>query len=158
MAELPITTGLPEADAATAAWFRQWLERFAGYVREVDYASARPLFHPCVLAFGTHRDVIEGIEQWIATQWDNVWPRTDDFRFDIAATRMLASDDAGMAVLVAPWTSTGFQPDGTRFDRPGRATMVFHKSGGTWLCVHSHMSLNRGVPQASHASRSVKAR
>jgi hypothetical protein len=25
------------------------------------------------------------------------------------------------------------------------------------LCVHSHMSLNRGVPQQSHASRPVKA-
>jgi hypothetical protein len=33
-------------------FFRQWLETFAGCVREVDYASARPLFHPDVLAFG----------------------------------------------------------------------------------------------------------
>lgn len=156
-------TDLPEADAATRAVFVAWLERFAGYVREVDYASARPLFHPAVLAFGTHLDVIEGIDQWIAAQWDNVWPRTADFRFDIAGTRMLASDDArasggaGMAVLVAPWTSTGFHQDGRRFDRPGRATLVFHKSAGAWLCVHSHMSLNRGVPQQSYADRPVKA-
>ncbi len=149
---------LPEADRATRAFFIDWLDVFAGYVREVDYASARPLFHPDVLAFGTHRDVIPGLDAWIATQWDNVWPKTSDFRFDLDATRILASADGMMACLVAPWTSTGYHPDGSRFDRPGRATMIFHKTGGKWLCTHSHMSLNRGVPQQSHANRRVKAR
>ena len=148
---------LPLAPPALRALFTDWLERFAGFVREVDYASARPLFHPDVLAFGTHRDVIPGLDAWVATQWDNVWPRTTDFRFDLQATAMLASADGTMAVLVAPWTSTGYEPDGTPFDRPGRATMVFSKLDGAWLCTHSHMSLNRGVPQASHADRPVKA-
>jgi ketosteroid isomerase-like protein len=149
---------LPEADAATRAFFHDWLDTFAGYVREVDYAAARPLFDPQVLAFGTHRDVIAGVEQWIATQWDNVWPRTADFRFDLDRMRVLKSDDGGMAVVIAPWTSTGFHADGKPFDRPGRATMVYHKGGTGWRCVHSHMSLNRGVPQASHGNRPVKAR
>ena len=36
--------------------------------------------------------------------------------------------------------------------------MVFHKGADGWKVVHSHMSLNRGVPQASHANRPVKAR
>jgi hypothetical protein len=35
--------------------------------------------------------------------------------------------------------------------------MIFHGKPDAWLCVHSHMSLNRGVPQASHANRPVKA-
>jgi hypothetical protein len=35
--------------------------------------------------------------------------------------------------------------------------MVFSKIADGWLCVHSHMSLNRGVPQVSHANRPVKA-
>ena len=149
---------LPEVDAEMRAFFHDWLDTFAGYVREVDYASARPLFHPDVLAFGTHRDVISGIEQWIATQWDNVWPRTADFRFDLDRMRVLKSDDGTMAVVIAPWTSTGFHEDGKKFDRPGRASMVFHKDGAGWRCVHSHMSLNRGVPQSSHANRPVKLR
>jgi ketosteroid isomerase-like protein len=149
---------LPNADPATRAVFVQWLETFAGFVRDVDYASARPLFHPDVLAFGTHRDVIPGLQAWIDSQWDNVWPRTTDFRFNIEGTEMLAADDGSMAVLIAPWTSTGYHPDGTAFDRPGRATMIFHKGDQGWLCVHSHMSLNRGVPQTSHADRPVKAR
>jgi hypothetical protein len=49
---------LPSASAEMAQFVRHWLESFAGYVREVNYASARPLFHPDVLAFGTHNDVI----------------------------------------------------------------------------------------------------
>ena len=44
------------------------------------------------------------------------------------------------------------------FDRPGRATMVFGNENGAWLCTHSHMSLNRGVPQQSFANRPVKSR
>lgn len=149
---------LPEADAATRAVFLDWLAKFASHVRAVDYAAARPLFHPDVLAFGTHRDVIPGLEAWIATQWDNVWPKTSDFRFDLDAARILVSADASMASVIVPWTSTGYHPDGTAFDRPGRATMVFHGIDGAWLCTHSHMSLNRGVPQQSHANRPVKAR
>jgi ketosteroid isomerase-like protein len=149
---------LPEADAATRTWFLKWLETFSGYVRSVDYASARPLFHPNILAFGTHQDVLPSLEAWVNTQWDNVWPKTDDFRFDLAATHVLMSDDGSMAVVIAPWTSTGFNQDGSPFDRPGRATLIFHKVDGQWLGVHSHLSLNRGVPQASHGNRPVKAR
>ena len=148
---------LPEADAATRGYFMRWLERFAGYVRDVDYAAARPLFHPDILAFGTHRDIIEGLASWQSTQWDNVWPRTSDFWFDTAAARILVSSDVTMACVIVPWTSTGYHQDGATFERPGRATMVFHNEAGAWLCTHSHMSLNRGVPQQSFASRRVKA-
>src|SRR5438876_10370580 len=59
---------LPTANPEITQFFQQWLETFAGYVRAVDYASARPLFHPDVLAFGTHNDVIPGLDQWVATQ------------------------------------------------------------------------------------------
>ena len=149
---------LPTASAELRAVFLEWLDRFSGFVRAVDYASARPLFHPDTLAFGTHRDIIPGLEAWIAMQWDNVWPRTTDFRFDLDGTHMLASANEDMVVLVAPWTSTGYHEVGTAFDRPGRATMVFNRLGGAWICTHSHMSLNRGVPQTSHADRPVLAR
>ena len=149
---------LPEADSATRAWFIGWLERFSGHVRDVDYAAARPLFHPDVLAFGTHRDVISGLAAWQTTQWDNVWPKTSDFRFDTGAARVLVSADNSMATVVVPWSSTGYHADGSRFDRPGRASMIFSKDNGVWLCTHSHMSLNRGVPQQSFANRPVKAK
>ncbi len=146
---------LPWADPATEAGLRVWLDVFAGHVRDVDYAAAAPSFHPDVLAFGTHRDVIPGLAAWIRTQWDNVWPRTTDFRFDLERTRYLAA--LPMAVAIAPWTSTGYHRDGTPFDRPGRATMIYQRVGEAFICVHSHMSLNRGVPQESHADRPVAA-
>lgn len=148
---------LPIANAEIAQFFSQWLDTFAGHVREVDYASARPLFHPDVLAFGTHDDVIPGLDQWVSSQWDNVWPKTTDFRFVLEQTSILVSSDGTMATVIAPWTSTGYHPDGSVFPRPGRATMVFSRTAEGWLWVHSHMSLKRGVPQASHANRPVKA-
>ena len=150
-------TDLPYADSTVRTELLEWLDRLAGYVREVDYGSARPLFHPDILAFGTHRDVIPGLDAWVRTQWDNVWPRTSDFWFDLEATRVLASADGGLTVVIAPWTSTGYHSDATRFDRPGRATMVFERTDRNWVCVHSHMSLNRGIPQESHGNRPVKA-
>jgi ketosteroid isomerase-like protein len=148
---------LRKADGATRAYFHEWLERFSGYVRDVDYAAARPLFHPDILAFGTHRDIISGLAAWQSTQWDNVWPKTSDFRFDTASARILVSADNSMATVVVAWTSTGYHQDGSTFARPGRATMVFQAADGAWLCTHSHMSLNRGVPQQSYANRPVKS-
>jgi ketosteroid isomerase-like protein len=132
---------LPIANVETTRFFHQWLETFSGFVREVDYASARPLFHPDVLAFGTHNDVIPGLEQWVATQWDNVWPKATDFRFVLEQTSVLASPNGKMAVVIAPCTSTGYHADGRPFPRPGRATLVFSRDGDKWLCTHSHMSL-----------------
>jgi ketosteroid isomerase-like protein len=150
---------LPEADAATTTAVKDWLTRFAACVREVDYAAARPFWHPDIVIFGTYQELVRSLSAWTATQWDNVWPRTADFAFDLGNTMVMASPDGAMAVAIAPWASTGFHPDGTPFDRPGRATLVLQRQAdGRWLGVHSHMSLGRGVPQDSHGRREVKAR
>jgi ketosteroid isomerase-like protein len=150
---------LPEADAAVTAEVRDWLDRFAACVREVDYAQARPFWHPDIVIFGTYQELVKSLSVWTERQWDNVWPRTADFRFDLANTIVMASPDGVIAIAIAPWSSTGFQEDGTPFDRPGRATVVLARQpDGRWLGVHSHMSLARGVPQDSHGKRPVKAR
>ncbi len=148
---------LPEADPDLRRWFIGWLERFASYVREVDFAAARPLWDPDVIVFGTYQDVVQGREAAIARQWRNVWPQTADFRFDLGQTRVLAATGGDVAVVIAPWSSTGFSKDGTPFPRPGRATLVFAERGSGWRVVHSHMSLERGVPQESFAGRPVKS-
>jgi ketosteroid isomerase-like protein len=148
---------LPEADPSLRAWFLDWLERFSAHVRDVDFAAARPMWDPDVIVFGTHQDLVQGREAAIANQWSNVWPRTADFRFDPAKTRVLAEAGGNIAVVIAPWTSTGFARDSKPFPRPGRATLIFQRNGEGWLVVHSHMSLHRGVPQESFADRPVKA-
>ena len=150
---------LPEANSEIAAAVHAWLDRFAVCVREIDYAAARPFWHTDIVIFGTYQELVKSLSAWTETQWDNVWPRTADFRFDLANSLVLASPDGAMAVAVAPWTSTGFHKNGEPFDRPGRATIVLARQpDGRWLGVHSHMSLARGVPQDSHGKRAVKAR
>ena len=125
---------LPEADSATAAEVREWLDRFAICVREVDYAAARSFWHPDIVIFGTYQELVKSLSAWTERQWDNVWPRTAEFRFDLANTMVMAAPDGAIAIVLAR------QPD------------------GRWLGVHSHMSLARGVPQDSHGKRAVKAR
>jgi len=150
---------LPEADSAIAAEVREWLDRFAICVREVDYAAARSFWHPDIVIFGTYQELVKSLSAWTERQWDNVWPRTAEFRFDLANTMVMAAPDGAIAIAIAPWTSTGFHEDGMAFDRPGRATIVLARQpDGRWLGVHSHMSLARGVPQDSHGKRAVKAR
>jgi len=150
---------LPVADVSKTASVHDWLSRFAECVRAVDYAAARPFWHSDVVVFGTYQELVRGLSAWTETQWDNVWPKTDRFAFDLENTAVLASADGSMATAIAPWTSTGFHRDGTRFERPGRATIVLMcQPDGRWLGVHSHMSLQRGVPQDSHGDRPVKAR
>ncbi|WP_431280724.1 YybH family protein [Humitalea sp. 24SJ18S-53] len=146
---------LPRVDAQTDAEIRAWLEKLAVCVREVDYATARPMWDEDVVVFGTFNRLLHGIDAFITAQWDNVWPKTTDFRFTMSAVEVLGMGD--IAVAVAPWTSTGYAPDGASYARPGRATMMFTRRPDGWRCVHSHMSLERGVPQTSHANRPVKA-
>ena len=149
---------LPVADVGVVASVHDWLSRFAVCVREVDYVAAKPFWHPDIIIFGTHQELVRGLTAWTETQWDNVWPRTADFAFDLANTAVLASPDGGMAIAITPWTSTGFQVDGSRFERPGRATITLARQpDGRWIGVHSHMSLERGVPQQSYGTRPVKA-
>jgi ketosteroid isomerase-like protein len=150
---------LPVADVITTASVHDWFARFSECVRAVDYAAARPFWHPDIVVFGTYQELVHGLTAWTDAQWDNVWPRTDGFAFDLENTAVLASADGTMATAIAPWTSTGFHPDGTPFERPGRATIVLiRQPDGRWLGVHSHMSLQKGVPQDSHGDRPVKAR
>ena len=150
---------LPEADAETAASVKDRLGRFAACVRAVDCAAACPFWHPGIVIFGTCQELVRGLPAWVETQWDNVWPRTEGFAFLLDETVVLASPRAQMAVAIAPWTSVGFHQDGTRFNRPGRSTLVLQRQeDGRWLGIHSHMSLARGVPQDSHGARPVKAR
>jgi len=120
--------------------------------------AASVYVHP-YLSEAEYQELVRGLPAWEATQWDNVWPRTEGFAFLLDETVVLASPRAAMAVAIAPWTSVGFHPDRTRFDRPGRSTLVLQcQADGRWLGVHSHMSLARGVPQESFGARTVKAR
>mmetsp|Transcript_106857 Transcript_106857/g.189904 ORF Transcript_106857/g.189904 Transcript_106857/m.189904 type:complete len:179 (+) Transcript_106857:57-593(+) len=129
-----------------------WFDRWGSQVAAKDFKSARKLFSDEALGFGTWMDFVEGLDALESRQWQSIWPtisnfhhRTDD------SLQVTVSPDRLMAVGLVLWTSKGFDADGTSFERPGRTTAVFTRAATTeeWSCVHTHVSLARGVPQQS---------
>lgn len=132
-----------------------WIEAWGTEVAAADIRSGRERFDPGMLAFGTHADVVEGRDAVEAAQWSQIWPAIDDFAFDLGDLRVLASADGTLAVAIVTWRSTGIHPDGVRYPRPGRATVVLRRDapGTPWVGVHTHFSLARGVPPTTHGRR-----
>jgi ketosteroid isomerase-like protein len=139
------------------AGVKTWFETLAAHVREVDYIGARPIFASDMIAFGTFTDFMTGRDVAEQQQWRNVWSHIDEFRFrpDI---RAIVSPDRLQAVGMAIFDSTGYRQDGTSYDRPGRATVVFVRdnAGAAWLAQHTHLSLFRDVPTRSFRSKLEK--
>ena len=89
-----------------------------------DIRAGRRRFDDDLIAFGTHADIVVGRSAVEAGQWSQIWPAIDDFAFVLEDLRVRLSPDGLMAVAIVPWSSTGIDVDGNRFDRPGRATIV----------------------------------
>jgi ketosteroid isomerase-like protein len=140
---------------AVKAWFRELADR----VRAVDFAAARHLFAGDFVAFGTFTDFMIGRDLAEANQWRNVWPTIDNFFWRLDDARALVSPDRLFAVGLAVWDSTGYLPDGKPFDRKGRATVSFARAKvrEPWVATHTHMSLFRGTPDASHGRKPSKS-
>jgi ketosteroid isomerase-like protein len=130
---------------------RAWFETLQRCVRAVDYATARAIFAPDVVSFGTRADLVRGLDALQAQQWSGVWPMIAGFTFDLE--RLHVAEDGAVAWAAVVWTSTGFQEDGTPFPRPGRATVAFARRDGRWLATHTHFSLNPGTPARSFGRR-----
>ena len=145
----------PEDLDAVKAWFAELAE----HVRAVDFAAARHLFAEDFVAFGTFTDFMIGREIAEANQWRNVWPTIDGFTWRLDTVKALVSPDRQFAIGLAVWDSTGYHVDGKTFDRRGRATVSFirAKVGDPWVATHTHMSLFRGTPDASHGDKPSKS-
>jgi ketosteroid isomerase-like protein len=99
------------------------------------------------VAFGTWARAVAGLDNIVREQWQNVWPRIRDFRFD-ADARVHATGDS--AWIAAGWQTEATGPDGRPFSRPGRGTFVLERRDGTWLAVHSHFSLLPSQSETAH--------
>lgn len=137
--------------AAEHAALRRWFEALQACVRNVDFAAGRALFADDVVAFGTRAEVVTGLDALVTSQWQPTWPNISDFAFRVDQLHTGHAGDLAWGVI--PWISTGYHPDGTPFERPGRATLVFVRRGGRWLAKHSHFSLNPGTPPTTHRPR-----
>ncbi len=134
---------------------REWVAGWSAEVAAADIRAGRERFAADLVAFGTHADVVTGRDQVEAAQWSQIWPRIEDFAFLVDDLIVQASPDGLLAVAIVPWTSTGINADGSRYDRPGRATVVLVRESpdAPWVGTHTHFSLARGVPQSTHGDR-----
>jgi ketosteroid isomerase-like protein len=139
------------------AGVKTWFEALASHVRAVDFAGARPIFAADMIAFGTFTDFMTGRDAAEQQQWRNVWQHIDEFRFR-SDIRAIVSPDRLQAVGMGIFDSTGYREDGTSYDRPGRATVVFVRDavGQPWIAQHTHLSLFRDVPTRSFKSKPEK--
>lgn len=148
----------PAGAAEDRASVRSWVAAWGDEVAAADVASGRRRFAEDLVAFGTHADVVRGRDEVEAQQWRRIWGAIEDFAFLVDRLDVVLSPDRLQAVAVVPWTSTGIAADGTRFPRPGRATVVLQRTevDDPWVGVHTHFSLERGVPQETHGQRPVQ--
>ncbi|HEX2171418.1 MAG TPA: nuclear transport factor 2 family protein [Dehalococcoidia bacterium] len=119
--------------------FAGWLREFDALVRAVDFASARAYFTEDAIGFGTYGVLLTGREELEQGQWRQIWPNIRNFCFRLDQLTCGAEGDLGW--LACPWDSDGVRPDGSTFDRPGRATIIFRREGGRWRACHTHFSL-----------------
>ena len=142
-------------DPQDLALVRDWFRLLAEHVRAVDFAPARVLFAEDFIAFGTYSDFVPGRDEAERNQWRKVWPTIDGFTWRLDNVLAVVSPDRLQATGMAVWDSTGYHPDGTPFDRPGRATVALARAkvGDPWVATHTHMSLFRGTPDVSHGKR-----
>ena len=130
---------------------RHWFGQLADSVQAVDFESAYPLFADDLIAFGTFSDFVSERPVVVRDQWRNVWPTIRRFRWRLDGVQAIVSSDRRSATGLAIFDSDGFDEAGARFDRSGRATVVFARPavGDPWVAVHTHMSLFRGTPGRS---------
>lgn len=138
---------------------REWVDGWGAEVAAVDLAAGRQRFDAGLVAFGTYAYTVTGLGAVHDQQWSQVWPTIEDFRFVTDELVVQISPDRLQAVAIVPWASTGIAEDGSRFDRPGRATVVLVRDSAdaAWRGTHTHFSLARGVPERSYGARPVAA-
>ena len=142
-----------EDKQAIANWFSTW-EKLIG---RIDYVLARELFDSEIIGFGTHMDTVKGLEHLEQDQWRHVWPTIDGVHFDLDTLECMISPDRLQGVGIVVWHSMGYLADGSKFDRPGRSTVIFKRPAvdHLWKGVHTHISLHPGTPQQSFGNLSA---
>ena len=135
-------------------WFKSW----ENYVQNKDFELAKALFYNEVISFGTWMDIVQGLEKLCNNQWKNIWPTITNFEFLTDTLFIQISRDSLFANTILVWNSVGYSEQGKSFERTGRATVILKKlnKNSNWKGIHTHFSLNRGVPQKSFGNFNKK--
>lgn len=133
----PDLADVPPSDAIS--WLRAWEQ----LINAGDYESARHLFAPDVVAFGSLAGTMSGLDALEQEQWRRIWGTIRGFTFE-APARLSTGDDT--TTLALRWRSEGMTEDGGWYERRGRCTLVLGLRGRGLVCTHSHFSMDPGIP------------
>ena len=123
----------------------RWLKKWERLINATDFAGARPLFSEQVVSFGTFAEILNGLDELESEQWRVIWPTIADFTFQ--EPKIFCFDDAsGIAGIIALWRSKCRRKDGGWYLRKGRATLILKQERGELRCIHSHLSMEPGIP------------
>jgi ketosteroid isomerase-like protein len=149
---MPADTAPFAVAAEDRARLRNWFESLAQCVQAVDFAGAYPLFADELVAFGTVKDFVRVRPEVEREQWRQVWPTIRNFRWRLDDMHAIVSADRLTGIGMAIFDSDGFDSDGKRYARRGRATVAFSRpsTDAPWVAIHTHMSLVPGTPPRSH--------
>ena len=128
-----------------------WFLDSEKFVQKKQYSLAKNLFEDDVVSFGTWMDIVQELDQLKINQWQNIWPTISRFKFLTETLFIQLSPDKLFANSILTWTSLGYHQERITFERSGRATVTLKRSNlnSKWKGIHTHFSLNRGVPQQS---------
>jgi ketosteroid isomerase-like protein len=123
----------------------QWLSTWEQAINARDFNAAKALFDDDVVGFGTLVEVVRGLDELSDAQWRRTWPQIEDFSFDTDAMSVATFGAGSAAAIAIMWRSYGLREDGSRYFRPGRATIVLKRhEDSAWRAVHTHFSLVPG--------------
>lgn len=123
----------------------KWLDSWQDLINSVQYEQARSLFSDDVIAFGTVAGVMEGLSDLESRQWRHVWHRIKDFCFEKSTAVIFSEPNSAMATVCCLWHSLG-KTQSSWYERRGRVTLVLARKSGSILCLHSHFSMEPGIP------------
>lgn len=114
----------------------QWLTEFQSAITALDFAAARELFHPAIIAFGTTANRADHLTSLCEFEWATRWPGQRDFEFCIGDAKVMPAP--GLFVVAVEWKVPSPIIGGKA--KWGRSTFALGNFEGKLLCIHSHDS------------------
>jgi ketosteroid isomerase-like protein len=128
-----------------------WLSMWQRFIQETAYEAARPLFADGVVAFGTVTGYMHGLADLESRQWRQVWHRIKDFAFETESLTVFGEPSSDIVTIACLWRSLGQAPEGW-YKRRGRVSLVLRKTDNGLQCIHSHFSMEPGIPAVAGAA------
>jgi ketosteroid isomerase-like protein len=123
----------------------QWLRRWERLINSQNFAEARSLFAKDVVSFGTLAEILTGLDDLEARQWRRIWPTIAGFTFDDPLV-LVSEESPRMATVISLWHSQGKKGKDGFYQRRGRATLILRSEKDGLRCIHSHLSMEPGIP------------